>query len=97
MQGWVDPVGLLHTEMVYHNTRPKMVTHPGTNRARRVLTLFMQWTPLTTMPRRQPIMKMTQVLTSALASSMGRILSLLQKENGLNEHQNRREIVHGRP
>jgi len=39
MQGWVDQVGLLHT-------------HPGTNRARRALTSFMQRTPLTTTPRR---------------------------------------------
>ena len=34
-------------------TRPKTVTHPGTNRARRALTSFMRRTPLTTMPRRQ--------------------------------------------
>jgi len=33
-------------------TRPKMVTHPGTNRARHALTLFMRRTPLTTTPRR---------------------------------------------
>jgi len=32
-----------------------MVTHPGTNRARRGLTSFMRRTPLTTTPRRQPI------------------------------------------
>jgi len=49
MQGWVDLVGLLHTEMVYPNT----VTHPGTNRARRALTSFIRRTPLTTTPRRQ--------------------------------------------
>ena len=42
MQGWVDLVGLLHTEMV---------THPSTNRARRALTSFMRRTPLTTTPR----------------------------------------------
>jgi len=30
-----------------------MVTHPGTNRARRVLTSFIRRTPLTTTPRRQ--------------------------------------------
>ena len=48
MQGWVDLVGLLHT-------RPKTVTHPCNNRARRALTSFMRWTPLTTTPRRQPI------------------------------------------
>ena len=34
-------------------TRPKTVTHPGTNRARRGLTSFMRRTPLTTTPRRQ--------------------------------------------
>ena len=33
--------------------RPKTVTHPGTNRARRGLTSFMRRTPLTTTPRRQ--------------------------------------------
>ena len=37
-------------------TRPKTVTHPGTNRARRGLTSFMRRTPLTTAPRRQPIL-----------------------------------------
>ena len=36
-------------------TRPKTVTHPGTNRARRALTSFMRRTPLTTTPRRQPV------------------------------------------
>ena len=35
-------------------TRPKTVTHPGTNRARRALTSFIRRTPLTTTPRRQP-------------------------------------------
>ena len=34
-------------------TCPKMVTHPSTKRARRVLTSFMRWTPPTTMPCRQ--------------------------------------------
>ena len=33
-------------------TRPKTVTHPGSNRARRALTSFMRRTPLTTAPRR---------------------------------------------
>ena len=33
------------------HTRPKTVTHPGTNRARRALTSFMRRTPLTTTPR----------------------------------------------
>jgi len=32
--------------------RPKTVTHPSTNRARRALTSFMRQTPLTTPPRR---------------------------------------------
>ena len=36
------------------NTRPKTVTRPGTNRARRALTSFMRRTPLTTSPRRRP-------------------------------------------
>jgi len=39
--------------MVY--PRPKTVTHPGTNRARRALTSFMRRTPLTATPRCQPI------------------------------------------
>ena len=34
-------------------TRPKTVTHPGTNRARRAFTSFKRRTPLTTTPRRQ--------------------------------------------
>jgi len=34
-------------------TRPKTVTHPGTNRARRALTSFMRRTPLTTTPCRR--------------------------------------------
>jgi len=34
-------------------TRPKTVTHPSTNRARRALTSFMRRTPLITTPRRQ--------------------------------------------
>ena len=33
-------------------TRPKTVTHPGSNRARRALTSFMRRTPPTTTPRR---------------------------------------------
>jgi len=35
-------------------TRPKTVTHPSTNRARRALTSFMRRTPLTTAPHSQP-------------------------------------------
>ena len=38
---------------IWH-TRPMTVTHPGTNLARRGLTLFMRRMPLTTTPRRQP-------------------------------------------
>ena len=38
MQGCVDLVGWLHTEMVHH---PKMVTHPSPNRARRRAVLFL--------------------------------------------------------
>jgi len=47
MHGWVDLVGWLHTEMY---TRPKTVTHPGTNRARRALTSFLRRTLLTITP-----------------------------------------------
>ena len=46
MQGLVDLVGWLHTEIVH--TRPETVTHPGTNRPRRRVTSFMRQTPLTT-------------------------------------------------
>ena len=51
MQGWVELVGWLHTEIVY----PPEDGHPPmyTNRARRVLTWFMRRTSLTTTPRRQ--------------------------------------------
>ena len=38
-------------------TRPKTVTHPGTNRARRALTSFIRRTPLTTTPRRNGSMQ----------------------------------------
>jgi len=38
MQGWVDLVGWLQPEIWY--TRPKTVTHPSCNRARRALTSF---------------------------------------------------------
>jgi len=44
MQGWVDLVGFLHTEVVYP-------AEDGTNRARRALTSFMRRTPLATTPR----------------------------------------------
>jgi len=40
--------------LAYYIPRPKTVTHPGTNRARRTLTSFMRRTPLTTTPRRHP-------------------------------------------
>ena len=42
-------------------TRPKTVTHTGSNRARRALTSFMRRTPLTIMPRRQPTRVSTAV------------------------------------
>ena len=57
-------------------TRPKTVTHPGTNRARRALTSFIRRTPLTTTPRRQPSASVLQrkdiscEMTSILALSM---------------------------
>ena len=47
MQDWADLVGWLHTEM--------MVTHPSGNRARRRVTSFMCWMPLTTTPYHQQI------------------------------------------
>jgi len=50
MQGWVDLVGLLHTEMIYP---PEDGQNPSTNQTRRALTSFMRRTPLTTTPRRQ--------------------------------------------
>ena len=39
--------------LLWWYTRPKTVTHPGTNQARRALTSFVRRTPLTTMPRHQ--------------------------------------------
>ena len=45
-------------------TRPKTVTHPGTNWARRLLTSFMRRTPLTTTPRRQPASRRNEWLSS---------------------------------
>ena len=47
-------------------TRPKTVTHPGTNRARRALTSFMRRTPLTTTPRRQPTLLSTARVSALL-------------------------------
>jgi len=52
MQGWVDLVGWLHTEMVY---LPETVTHPSTNRARCRVTSFVFWMMLTTMLHCQPL------------------------------------------
>ena len=40
-------------------------THPGTNRARRALTSFMRRTPLTTTPRRQPLLPLGKLLYGA--------------------------------
>ena len=51
-------VGWLHTEMVA--TRPKTVTHPCANRARRALASFMRRTPLTTTPRSQPTQQLSK-------------------------------------
>jgi len=42
--------GILHNLTPWY-TRPKTVTHPGTNRARCALTSFMRRTPLATTPR----------------------------------------------
>ena len=54
MQGWVDLVGLLHTEMVY----PPEDRHPSSTICyRRALTSFMRRTLLTTTPRHQPVVK----------------------------------------
>ena len=50
IQGWVD---LVARYIPRWYTRPKTVTHPNTNRARRGLTSFMRRTPLTTTPRRR--------------------------------------------
>ena len=47
-------------------TRPKTVTHPSTNRARRGLTSFMLRTPLTIMPRRQPLSNVSLMLHNFL-------------------------------
>jgi len=49
IQGWAS----LACYIPRWYSRPKTVTHPSTNRARRVLTSFMRRTPLTTTPRRQ--------------------------------------------
>ena len=50
MQDWVDVVGVC---VSWWYTRPKTVTHPSTNRARRRVTSFMRRTTLATTPRRQ--------------------------------------------
>ena len=84
MQGWVDLVGLLHTEMVY---RPKTVTHPGTNRARRALTSFMRRTPLTAMPRHQVCdlrspPQLASEIQPALGTSVDSIISFDNRSSG---------------
>jgi len=48
MQGWVNLVGLLHTEVVYP-PKDGHVTHPSTNRAQRWVTSFVR---RTTLPQR---------------------------------------------
>ena len=50
--GMQDGLDLLVGYIPRWYTRPKTVTHPSTNRARRALTSFMRRTPLTTTPRR---------------------------------------------
>ena len=51
MQGWVDLVACYIPRWY---SCSKVVTHPGSNQARRALTSFIRRTLLTTMPRRQP-------------------------------------------
>ena len=48
VEGWVDLGGWLHTEIKFRlrESKPGMVTHPSTNRARRRVTLFIRPTPL---------------------------------------------------
>ena len=41
VEGWVDLVGWLHTEMVYPSTS-QTVTHPGTNRVWRSATTLIE-------------------------------------------------------
>jgi len=63
MQGWVDLVGLV----TYRGgTRPKMVTHPSTNRAQRRATLFMR---RTTLPLRQTANQSFQLCGASLFTS----------------------------
>jgi len=50
MEGWVD---LVDITIPMRFTRPKIVTHPSTNRAQRWLTSLIRITILTTTPRRQ--------------------------------------------
>ena len=56
--------------MVY--TRPKTVTHPSTNRARRALTSFMRRTPLTTTPRLRPVADLEEEVEAASPLPFGR-------------------------
>jgi len=51
-------------------TRPKTVTHPGSNRARHALTSFMRRTPLTTKPRRQPSVATVCPISTKFGSMM---------------------------
>jgi len=62
MQGWVDLVGTGNVPWWY--TRPKTVTHPSTNWARRRVTSFMRRMTLTTTPRWQPVRKLLRKIQS---------------------------------
>ena len=80
MQGCVDLVGFLRMRWY---TRPKTVTHPSTNRARRALTSFMRRTPLTTTPRRRPasfINSSVSPLSSSSSSSYIRLFRSCQAQ-----------------
>ena len=67
-------------------TRPKTVTHPGTNRAGRALTSFMRRTPLTTTPRRQLTAPRLQ-LTWESEHRLGTIGSFLAGNSNLKPNQ----------
>jgi len=65
------------------HTRPKTVTHPSTNRARRWLTSFMRRTPLTTAPRHRQhnsnmrvIFKLPGTITRVAATAAAACLKL---------------------
>ena len=60
--------------MPKRHSRPKTVTHPGTNRARRALTSFMRRTSLTTTLRRQP--SKTRIQSDFLNQGLHKPLSI---------------------